>query len=65
MVTPLQGLEAVVLPISNRHALAAGSFEQDHRDPFDRMLAAQSQIEMLPLATRDPVFALFDLQLIW
>lgn len=61
----LQGLGATVLPISNIHALTAGTFKQAHRDSFDRMLAAQAQTEMLPFATHDPAFAAFDLQLVW
>jgi PIN domain nuclease of toxin-antitoxin system len=42
------------LPVNYRHALLAGSLETLHRDPFDRMLAAQSRLEALPLVTRDP-----------
>lgn len=61
----LQGLAATLLPISNVHALVAGSFDQAHRDPFDRILAAQARVERLPFATQDPAFAAFDLQLIW
>jgi len=37
----------------------------DHRDPFDRMLAAQGEIEGLPLVTRDPAFALFGARTFW
>src|SRR5688572_6130878 len=35
------------LPISIEHALLAGTFPAMHRDPFDRMLAAQARIEDL------------------
>ena len=61
----LAGLDASVLPISNAHALAAGSFSQPHRDPFDRMLAAQAKLEMLPLATQDAAFNAFGIELLW
>lgn len=38
----------------------------EHRDPFDRMLAAQAMIEGFTLVTRDPVFsALTDLETVW
>lgn len=37
----------------------------EHRDPFDRMLAAQAQIEGLHLVTRDPVFSVFDVEVVW
>ena len=36
-----------------------------HNDPFDRMLAAQSQIEDIPLVTADPVFKVFGTRTLW
>ncbi len=42
-----------LLPITAAHAHRAGWLDGVHRDPFDRMLAAQSIIESLPIATRD------------
>ena len=42
------------LPISIAHAQRAGAWPQPHRDPFDRMLAAQAVMEGLALVTRDP-----------
>jgi PIN domain nuclease of toxin-antitoxin system len=53
------------LSVSHLHALRAGSYEVSHRDPFDRMLAAQSALERMPLVTRDPAFALFGTDTIW
>lgn len=53
------------LPVHASHALLSGSLDADHRDPFDRMLAAQSQIERLPLITKDPAFAKFATEVIW
>ena len=53
------------LPITHVHALRAGSFDVDHRDPFDRMLAAQSEIERVPLVTLDPAFAMFGIRTYW
>lgn len=44
---------------------AAGSYPATHRDPFDRMLAAQSEIERLPLITRDPAFSVFGIETRW
>jgi PIN domain nuclease of toxin-antitoxin system len=46
----------VELPMSSAHAVAAARLPRHHRDPFDRMLVAQAQIEGLTLVTRDPVF---------
>jgi len=44
------------LPIDMRHAHFAGKFEWTHRDPFDRLLAAQAVSDNLTLITNDPVF---------
>ena len=44
------------LPISEQHAHFAGKFEWSHRDPFDRLLAAQSFAENLTLITNDAAF---------
>jgi PIN domain nuclease of toxin-antitoxin system len=53
------------LPISLDHALAAGALAGPHKDPFDRMLIAQAQIEQLTLVSADRVFQDFDVALLW
>lgn len=53
----LETLGAAELPVSSRHALDAGSLQWTHRDPFDRILAAQAIVESAALVTVDPVFA--------
>ncbi len=45
------------LAIGDDHALLAGGLNWTHRDPFDRMLAAQAMIESMTLITADQVFA--------
>jgi len=47
------------------HALKAGTYDVDHRDPFDRMLAAQSALELAPLISCDTAFAAFGTKVIW
>jgi PIN domain nuclease of toxin-antitoxin system len=47
------------------HARAAGFLPGSHCDPFDRLLAAQSQIEGIPLVTADPVFRGFGTAVMW
>ena len=54
-----------VLPITMEHALAAGALPGPHRDPFDRMLIAQGQIEGLPIVTSDPAFKQYPVTLVW
>ncbi len=48
------------LPIEHSHALAIGGLPDHHRDPFDRMLVAQSHLERLPIITADPVLARYS-----
>lgn len=53
------------LPVTYLHGLRAGGYEVAHRDPFDRMLAAQAELEDLKLITRDQAFELFDVTTLW
>ena len=48
-----------LLPITAGHAEQVGGLTLHHRDPFDRMLVAQAQLEGLTVVTRDPVFDLY------
>ncbi len=61
----LRVLRAVELAMNSEHAIRAGSFDAEHRDPFDRMLAAQSLIEGLPLVSKDSLLRLFGVTLMW
>jgi PIN domain nuclease of toxin-antitoxin system len=56
----LHRLAAVDLPISAAIARQAGLWAVPHRDPFDRLLAAQATADNLVLASTDPAFAQFD-----
>ncbi len=58
-----QGFQA--LPVSWSHGLRAGSYSMPHRDPFDRLLAAQAELEQLILITLDPALAPFPCQTLW
>jgi PIN domain nuclease of toxin-antitoxin system len=53
------------LPISIAHGLRAGGYRQPHRDPFDRMLAAQAELEGLVLITADAQLANFPCSILW
>ena len=53
-----------VLPISMEHALAAGRLPGPHRDPFDRMLIAQAQIERLRMVTVDLAFEEYAVEIL-
>jgi PIN domain nuclease of toxin-antitoxin system len=47
------------------HSVAAGALPGPHRDPFDRMLMAQAQLEKLTVVTLDGVFNEYGLSVIW
>lgn len=46
----------IELPVRTVHALRAGNLPIEHRDPFDRMLMAQAELEAIPILTYDPAF---------
>ncbi len=50
----------VTLAVTGEHAWAAGALPFHHRDPFDRMLVAQAQIEGLTIVTRDAAIARYQ-----
>jgi PIN domain nuclease of toxin-antitoxin system len=53
------------LSITFLHACLAGSFTHAHRDPFDRVLAAQTLLENLQLVSADPAFDQFGIERVW
>jgi PIN domain nuclease of toxin-antitoxin system len=53
------------LPIQLSHALHVYALPTYHRDPFDRILVAQSQLEKLPILTADPQIARYPVEVIW
>ena len=52
---------AITLP----HALAAGALPPHHRDPFDRMIIAQAQLEGLTLVTHDARMRPYGVTVLW
>jgi prevent-host-death family protein len=48
----------------HRHALRMVSLPAHHRDPFDRLLVAQAQLENLPILTGDRAFRLYDVEVL-
>ena len=53
------------LDVTMLHAQRAGRLPGAHRDPFDRMLIAQSQIEDVALVSDDEAFDTFDVRRFW
>jgi PIN domain nuclease of toxin-antitoxin system len=56
--------DARPLPVEISHTLVVAALPLHHRDPFDRMLIAQSRIEEMPIVTRDPAFDAYEVEVI-
>lgn len=52
------------LPVTHAHALEVAHLPLHHRDPFDRILVAQSRIENFPLLTSDPAMSGYEVELL-
>ena len=62
----LDRLGVTRLPLTEDHCLLSGGLDWEHRDPFDRMLAAQAMIESMTLITDDSAFhGLAGLRTLW
>lgn len=59
----INGLQ--ILPIDLEHIWKLAVLEHHHRDPFDRILIAQSISEVMPILSIDKVFDLYPVQKIW
>lgn len=55
------------LPIKPAHTtmVASMTFEQNHRDPFDRLLVAQALVENMPIVSADGVFDRYGVRRLW
>jgi PIN domain nuclease of toxin-antitoxin system len=53
------------LPIQMSHALRVHALPQHHRDPFDRLLVAQCQLEDMPIITSDSAIAAYEVGITW
>ena len=54
-----------VLPITLAHVLALGKLPMYHKDPFDRLLVAQTNVEEVVLVSRDKIFEQYSVKLLW
>lgn len=61
----LLGAGAVALPVTLEHAHAVGALAWHHRDPFDRMLVAQAEIEHAVVVSVDESLRAYDVQVAW
>ncbi|MGB3693405.1 MAG: type II toxin-antitoxin system VapC family toxin [Spirulinaceae cyanobacterium] len=63
--TRMRTLGARSLEITANHALRVAALPLHHRDPFDRMLIAQAQLEDMTLVSADSTFNLYQVSLLW
>jgi PIN domain nuclease of toxin-antitoxin system len=56
---------ATGLSVDHRHALGVADLPAHHRDPFDRLLIVQAQLEGLQIVTEDRSFAAYDVPVRW
>lgn len=54
-----------LLDISVEHIALVASLPFHHRDPFDRLIAAQAEVEQMTLVSVDNVFDLYKISRIW
>ncbi len=54
-----------LLPITLPHVLQLDSLPLHHRDPFDRLLIAQAQVEDLTLISHDSLFSHYPVKVVW
>lgn len=53
------------LPVLMSHALGVYTLPDHHRDPFDRLLISQAQIENIPILTADAAIGRYPVEVIW
>jgi PIN domain nuclease of toxin-antitoxin system len=61
----LPRLGVSLMPIERGHIEAAGALPHHHRDPFDRMMIAQAQVEGLTVVTHDEAFRPYGVAVLW
>jgi len=54
-----------LLSITPEHGIRAGLLPGPHRDPFDRMLIAQSQAESIPIISNERIFDSYGVRRLW
>lgn len=60
-----QANDLEVLPVFLPHVLALEGLPNHHKDPFDRMLIAQANVEGAHLVSHDPIFQQYQVRLAW
>lgn len=65
LLPQLEGAGVEPLPITARHADRVATLTMHHRDPFDRLLIAQAEIEGLALVSGDAEMSAYQIEVVW
>lgn len=65
MLAQLERAGVDLLSVTARHADRVGTLPMHHRDPFDRLLVAQADVEGLSFVTADGTLAEYGIELVW
>jgi PIN domain nuclease of toxin-antitoxin system len=65
LIERIDEVSAHTLAITPRHAHATGELPLHHRDPFDRLLIAQAQLEGCAIVSGDSAFAAYGVPVVW
>lgn len=65
VIERVEGAGVQLLSITPRHAQASGALPLHHRDPFDRLLVAQAQLERCAIVSCDGALPAYDVPVIW
>jgi len=65
VIEQIEAAGAELLTITARHAHATATLPFHHRDPFDRLLIAQAQLERCAIVSSDGAFPAYDVPVVW
>lgn len=65
LIPAADALPAEWLPINPRHALTAARLDRVHKNPWDRLIAAQAMVEGLIVVSVDPAMKAFGMETLW
>lgn len=65
MLQASSDLGVTILPITVDYANVQATLPNHHRDPFDRLLVAQAQLENVPVVSNDPIFDRYGVARLW
>lgn len=65
LLANLERARVELLPITARHADRVATLPDHHRDPFDRLLVAQADLESIPLVSADESLRSYDVEVVW